>query len=273
MSSDSLGPSWVRSALLMAAALCAATASEAATETYITDFTKTNDIQTGLINTFPTGVLTPTNSFGASFDITSSGSSCGIAGLPGAGACNFYDGFNFTSGRSLTVPVGVAGVTDVYTLMNAYWASADTGQVATVEFFGSAGATETFTLDGGSNIRDFFLSNPVTTSTINGTTTQNAFLCNDPSTCLGAGATGNVTTGRTGNYGVDEQQFALDSSFAGQTLVDFVITNDCACTSPILLGVTAVSSPSSTPVPEPTGLTLMGLGVIALGFSQRRRHR
>jgi hypothetical protein len=261
------------SRLIAAAALGGAFAAHAGTITYITDFTKTNDIQTGLINAFPTGMFTPSNSFGVSFDITSSGTSCGIAGLPGAGACNYYDGFNFTAGKTLTVPVGVSGVTDVYTLMNAYWGSSDTGQVASVEFFGSGGATETFDLYGGSNIRDFYLSNPATNKTINGTTTQNAFMCIDPSTCLGAGATGNVTTGDQGNYGIDEQQFVLNSSFAGQTLVDFVITDDCGCISPILLGATAVSAPSST-VPEPATLGLMslGLGLAGLTYARRRRY-
>jgi|HubBroStandDraft_4_1064222.scaffolds.fasta_scaffold12037_3 hypothetical protein len=257
-------------ATLLAAAACALPA-QAATVAYITDFTKTNDIQTGLISTFPTGIFTPSNSFGTSFDITSSGTSCGIAGLPGAGACNYYDGFGFTAGKSLTVPVGVANVTSFYTLMNAYWGSMNTGIVATVEFVGSGGATETFNLYGGSNIRDFFLSNPVTNNTINGTTTQNAFACSDPSTCLGAGATGNVTTGRAGNYGVDEQQFVLNSSFAGQTLVDLVITNECGCISPILLGATAVSSPVTTGVPEPATLALMGLGLAGIACTRRRR--
>jgi hypothetical protein len=249
---------------------CGALSARASTVTYITDFTKTNDIQTGLISTFPTGIFIPSNSFGTSFDITSSGPGCGIAGLPGAGACNYYDGFNFTAGKALTVPVGVAGVTSVDTLMNAYWGSKNTGVVATIEFFGSGGATETFDLNGGSNIRDFYLSNPVTNNTINGTTTQNAFSCVAPATCLGAGATGNVTTGRAGNYAVDEQQFVLNSSFASQTLVDFVITNDCSCISPILLGATAVSKPM-TGVPEPAAFGLMGLGLVGVALSRRRR--
>jgi hypothetical protein len=261
------------SRLVVAAALCGTFAAHAGTVTYITDFTKTNDIQTNLINAFPTGVFAPSNSFGVSFDITSSGTSCGIAGLPGAGACNYYDGFNFTAGKTLTVPVGIAGVTDVYTLMNAYWHSMDPGQVASVEFFGSGGATETFDLYGGTNIRDFYLDNSLTNKTINGTTTQNAFMCNDPSNCLGGGYSGDVATGWQGNYAIDEQQFVLNSSFAGQTLVDFVITNDCGCISPILLGATAVSSPSST-VPEPASLGLMslGLGLAGLAYSRRRRH-
>jgi hypothetical protein len=258
-------------AVVAGAYLCASTMAQASTVTYVTDFTKTNDIQTGLISTFPTGIFTPSNSFGTAFDITSSGTSCGIAGLPGAGACNYYDGFSFTAGKTLTVPVGVTDATSIYTLMNAYWGSKDTGEVASIEFVGSAGTTVTFALNGGSNIRDFYLSNPATNNTINGTSTQNAFLCNDPSTCLGAGFTGNVTTGHTGNYAVDEQQFNLGSAFEGQTLVDFVITNDCSCISPILLGVTAVSTPVSSAVPEPATLLLMGFGIVGVGLSRRRR--
>jgi hypothetical protein len=73
---------------------------------------------------------------------------------------------------SFTVNVGVAGVTDVYTLMNAY-APTSGFALTTVEFIGSGGADQTFTLVNGVDVRDYFQG--AFANTINGTTTQQAF--------------------------------------------------------------------------------------------------
>jgi hypothetical protein len=50
----------------------------------------------------------------------------------------------------------------------------------------------------------------------------NAFSCTDPTNCLGSGGTGNVQTGDTGGYVIDEQHFSLGKVFAGQTLTQII---------------------------------------------------
>jgi hypothetical protein len=212
-----------------------------------------NDIQTGLISTFPTGTFTANNALATPFDIPASSS-------------NFYDGFGFNgAGDSITMNVSIPDVTNVYTLMNAYDPASGV-TLATIEFIGSAGATETFDLVGGSDIRDFYqgaYANSLTNST-SGVTAENAFTCTDPTTCLGAGGTGDVDTGDTGIYVIDEQDFTLDSAFATQTLIQIIVTDTYDGSDPILLGVTAGSASPSNTVPEPGTLALFGTALLGL---------
>jgi hypothetical protein len=156
------------------------------------------------------------------------------------------------------VNVGVAGVTDVYTLMNAY-APTTGATLTTVEFVGSAGADQTFTLVNGVDVRDYFQGSFA--NTINGTTTQQAF------SVFGPGGVGGVN-GVVGTFVLDEQHFALNSAFATQTLQQIVYTYTGAEGNPILSGVTVATSA----VPEPTSAMLMGIGIaVAMGAGWRRR--
>ena len=188
------------------------------------DFQKDANIQTSLIKEFPTVSFTANNSLATPFAITADGS-----------AHNFYDAFS--SGSSLTVNVSIANVTNVYALMNGYGPT-DGHNIATVEFVGSAGATETFTLVNGQDVRDFFQGGGGYANSINGTTTQNAFIVSGVQDAAG---TGNVNTGATGTYAVDEHNFVLNSAFATQTLTQIVFTDLGTGGTPILLGLTAQS--------------------------------
>jgi hypothetical protein len=184
---------------------------------FITGFAKTNLIQTGLIKEFPSGFVTGNQGLTTPFDVTDDAS-----------------GNNFSEiSTSLTINVSIPDATNVFTLMNAY-GPPDGVDGATVEFVGSLGTTQTFTLVYGTDVRDFYQG--VYANTINGTTTQNAFTV---SGVTDAAATGDVTTGEFGTYNVDEQDFVLDPAFAGQTLDQIIITNLDASATPILLGMTA----------------------------------
>ncbi len=133
----------------------------------------------------------------------------------------------------------IAHVGHVYTLINAYTPS--TSQLATIEFIGSGGATITYPLIGGEDIRDFYQDGYVNViaNGVPNVTALNAFTCNDPANCLGAGGTGNVTTGDQGNYVIDEQVYDLPAAFETQDLVRIVFTDTADGSNPILLGITA----------------------------------
>jgi len=64
----------------------------------------TNNIQTALINTIPTGTFTANNSLATQFKISAAVGNCGPGG---ASPCNYYDGFT-GSGKSITMAVNVA---------------------------------------------------------------------------------------------------------------------------------------------------------------------
>ncbi len=234
-------------------------------------FTYTNNIQTGLISTFPTGTYTATD--GTQFSIPSAAGNCGpSANQP----CNFFDNGTgqFTAGNHLTINVSLPDATDVYTLINGYFRAIDTGTVGTVEFLGTGGTSITFNLIGGNDLRDFYNSGQYVntlTNTVPGVNAVNTFECNDPSTCLGAGATGNVATGHQGNYVVDEQHFSLGSTFAGQTLTQIIITSTTSNVQVIVLGVTATYTPSA-PVPmTPVAILLLTMALAGIGFYLLRR--
>jgi hypothetical protein len=196
-----------------------------------------NSIQEDLIDTFPLGTFKADNQLATLFEIPSTPKTCGYNGL---GPCNFYDAFGFDGdGQSITIDVSIPNVAHVFTLMNAYMPAAGQ-QLATIEFFGSDGATETFPLVAGQDIRDFYQGSFANTLTngIPGVNAVNAFSCVDPTTCLGGGGTGNVTTGDAGIYVIDEQQFSLSPAFSTQDLVKIVITDTYDGSDPILLGIT-----------------------------------
>jgi hypothetical protein len=196
-----------------------------------------NSIQADLIDTFPLGTFRAHNQLATLFEIPFTPNTCGYYGV---GPCNFYDAFGFDGdGQSITIDVSIPNVAHVFTLMNAYNPVAGQ-QLATIEFFGSDGATDTFPLVAGQDIRDFYhgiWANTLTNG-IPGVYAVNAFSCVDPTTCLGGAKTGNIITGDAGNYVFDEQQFSLSPAFRTQNLVKIVITDTYDGSDPILLGIT-----------------------------------
>jgi hypothetical protein len=203
-------------------------------------------IQENLINAVPLGIFTAQNSLATPFRISSTPNGCGH---DGTGPCNYYDAFGHGgNGPSIAMNVSIPHVTQVYTLMNAYSPVAG-AQLATIQFFGSDGATDTFPLVAGRDIRDYYYSGWANglTNGIPGVRAVNAFTCVGPQTCLGSGGTGNVNTGGAGTYLLDEQQFSLNPAFKTQDLVRIVVTNTSnGSGTPILLGITAQAMNDST---------------------------
>jgi hypothetical protein len=112
---------------------------------------------------------------------------------------------------SITIPVNVAKVKTVYTLMNTYWGSTQSGLLS-VTFTGSNGATWTFNPVGGTNIRDY-----------NQGSYADTIVCQLPGG-VGQSATINAWVNGEGQR-LDEQVFELPAAFKTQTLVSITITD------------------------------------------------
>lgn len=113
---------------------------------------------------------------------------------------------------SITIPVNVAKVKTVYTLMNTEWGSTQTGLI-TVTFTGSGGATWTADLTGGVNVRDYNNGNYTDTC-----------ICQLPA---GVGQTGAINAWtNTSSQRLDEQIYELPAAFATQTLESITITDN-----------------------------------------------
>jgi hypothetical protein len=229
------------SALALGALFLPAVARAQGNYIFVTDFPKNGNIQSNLIAQFPTGLWVATNSFATPFDVVTN-----------AAGENFYAA-NTTLSNNISIPA----VSNVYTLINAY--APGGGAVATIEFKGDQGADQTFTLNGGVNIRDFYQGSFV--NTLNNTTTENAFEAFD---VQGGGATGNVNTGLTGNYVIDEQSFSLDAAFLTQHLTEIILSGTGNGT-PIILGITAqVATPVITGITQSSNnLTIQASGGFA----------
>ena len=112
---------------------------------------------------------------------------------------------------SVTIPVNVAKVVTVYTLMNTIWGSTDSGLLS-ITFTGSEGATWTFNPIGGVNVRDFN----------NGSYTDTC-ICQLPG---GVGQSGAINAWvNADGQRLDEQIYELPAAFATQTLVSVTVTD------------------------------------------------
>jgi hypothetical protein len=112
---------------------------------------------------------------------------------------------------SVTVPINVAKVKTVYTLMNTLWGSTQSGLIS-VTFTGSNGATWTFDPIGNVNVRDYNSGN-----------TTNGIACQIPG-AVGQSATINAWVNGEGQR-LDEQVYELPKAFGTETLVSMTITD------------------------------------------------
>lgn len=154
----------------------------------------------------------------------------------------------WTTGLTVDIQTNVFGATSVYTLFNTLYGTAGL-LTATVEFRGSQGASQTFSLIGDVDVRDF--NNYVFTNNINNTTTQVWW-----------------TDGQF--HRLDAQFFRLAPAFQTQTLTSIRITTGTAgfgISNPILHAITIVA------VPEPSSYMLMCLGVSVLCLFARMRKK
>ena len=115
----------------------------------------------------------------------------------------------------MTANVNLSGVTGVYTLMNAYAPTAG-ADIGTLTFNYADGTSVSDELISGLNIRDYYFGEYE--NSVTGSNVENAFTFNNVE---GGAGTGDVTTGNTGAYMVDEQYWGLSDT---STLVSVQIT-------------------------------------------------
>lgn len=240
---------------------------------YITNWTKTNNIYTNLNQQYPntgvgapgSGVGTPNASF--LFDPTTYTSPSYIPGSNFAtnGAtflltsdANGRDFAEVNGGNMLVVPVN-QNAFSVHLLMAAY-----VGTTFSATFTGADSTTETFSniylpdFNGGSLVNNSY--------TQNGALAPNLFQQSVFQVLsVGAGGTGNSSTGSYNYYNLVEISFNLSPQLTSQQLTSISITSDGYMT--LLLGVTVNT------VPEPNAAALLALGLPVLLVGLRRRAR
>ena len=209
----------------------AITGSAKATEVDLSSFVNAN------LSTYYNGSVYPANG-GA---VAIGGVNFNLASYPNGGTGVVQEGDGKPD--SYVIPIGGADVTTVYTIMDSAFGVAPY-TIGSLTFLGSGGATETFDLTEGDNIRDH-------------ASTQ----YNDTATGLFASK----------DYGqgdhLDVQQFVLSSPFASQTLVSVTFNAlDNGTGDPFLAAITTVSA-----VPEPSTWAMLILGFAGLGFAGYRR--
>jgi hypothetical protein len=199
---------------------------------------------------------------------------------------------------TITIPMGIFGVTDVYTMMNDNYGVPGTSPVS-VQFNFSSGS-ETFTLVNGTVIRDSWeclagltgngCQNYLTGGVDNLDTTHTYNESGTTASTSGPTVTAfNVLTaaylntaagmpqykGTSGNIYLDAQHFAFGSLYAGATLNNIVITDTITAgaqsrveLSAIDYSVAAAAPP--TEAPEPAGFVLSGLGILFVASLRRK---
>lgn len=161
---------------------------------------------------------------------------------------------------SVVVPVNVANVTSVYTLLNTMWGQSG-ASYDTVTFAGSAGASYSITLTGDNAIRDY-----------------NQYIWTNSISASANSVTAWNNYGSGGGQRLDQQTFVLPSDFGNQTLQTITLTdtgND-DFSRIFLAGLTVNTAGDSDPpssVPEPITVLLAAGGLIGLGLLGRRNSR
>ena len=146
---------------------------------------------------------------------------------------------------SVDMPVQIFGATEAYTLINTYWGQS--GTYAYLEFFGDGGAYYSKSLYGNTDIRDYI--NPsLYTNHVNETSTVEMWRENE--------------TFYNKEVVVDRQHIVLPDTFADETLTMIRLTDygGSYTQRAFLSGVTVGAA-----VPEPSALSLLLFGTIALG--------
>jgi hypothetical protein len=262
----------IKSLILAGAVLALPGGVKAQSFVYETNFTRNNDIYTNLNEEFPnTGPGTPGSEVGtasASFLFDPSQAAVQAAGYAPdyvTGSNQVNNGVDFElvsdsnghdfeqidSGDSITVPVNLAGATEVYVLMASY-----NGQPVNISLLDSVDSLMT-TL---TNVPLPDFNGGSINQTGGSYSDQTVFQVHD----VGAGGSGNSTNGANNYYSLTEVGIPISPAMTYLDSVTFSSTGY----EPLLFGVTVAA------VPEPSCFSLLALaGLLVFGGNLRRAYR
>jgi hypothetical protein len=199
--------------------------------------------------------------------------------------------------NTITIPIGIFGVTNVYTMLNDEFGIVNANTTDVTFDFANPAEDETFDLVDGTVIRDDFDctggSGLSTCQSFNYATTLSSNAYSELGCVIGSGgcaAAGspdvtafNVWTGSygqgaghyintTGNLFLDAQDFYLGSNGVNTVLTQIVITDTAGSTPQVSRdGLSAITVEASAPEPSTVFLAMTGIGVV--GFIRRRRNQ
>ncbi len=185
-------------------------------------------------STLPTGTTTGNRSTGIPFDIAT------YSGI--AGTWNPL----YSSNNVLDVHLNVSAQASFYALLNNYFGTPNANEY-NITIKATNGDSITYQSIGGVDTRDY--NSNVFTNTIANTTF--------PWFDNGIGQR------------LDLREFNLPSSFANDTISDFIITQVNSQDSALFSGLTFSNVAFSTPEPLSAGLMLCGLGLVSILSSRR----
>ncbi|MDP9170512.1 MAG: PEP-CTERM sorting domain-containing protein [Acidobacteriota bacterium] len=227
--------------------------------------------------TFPSATLTDPND-GVTFSIMNDGG-------------NNYWAINSSAGASatMTIPVGVFGVTNVWTLLNDYWGVKGAQNTSVTLNFGNsatvagAGMSQTFNFTNGTEIRDATDCTGKSTSPAPGVNPSGF-----PTACTTFATT---TTGSTsqafstayngssnaksqyyntsGNLVLDDQALLVDPKYFGDYLVNVQVTD--AGGGPAISRDALSALTVATPEPASVAMFLGGMTGMFLLYGRRRK--
>jgi len=189
------------------------------------------------------------------------------------------------SGTStITIPIGIFGVTNVYTMLNDEYGVIGASPT-TVQFNFSNGSNELFTLVNGKTISDVFDCITGVCPTYATTLSPDEWSANG-ATDLGANSTApNVSafdvwagtygqgtgayTNTTGNVYLDAQDFYLGAGVSNLTLTNIVITDTAGANNLVSRDILSAITVQTIPEPSTIFLLLSGTGVV--GLLRRRK--
>lgn len=258
----------------------------------------TGGTATSCTNNLP-NTATPTTGYPANEFLTGTGAGAGVtfsminqSATSGTWEAPAESGSNTgTATMTITLPGGVFGVTNVYTMINDLVAntSASNQDPTSVQFiFANSADNETFNLYDGYTIRSNDVGGTLAgnVSNLGGGTYSDS--TNPGTSCYGLNSTtaqtcaaatasvsafniwnGTDTHNTNGVLNLDAQDFNLGAAAAGDTLEQIIITNTASATSRDL--VTAVDLQTLSSAPEPASILLILSGIGALGLVRRRQ--
>lgn len=202
---------------------------------------------------------------------------------------NNYWAINSTNSTpvTMTVPVGIFGITNVWTMLNEYWGVAGVQNTTVTLNFGNSAAgivtgTQIFNFVNGTEIRDATdCTGPSTSPAPSGGSsfptpcTTFARTTTAASQAFTTPYNGNIVAGTqalntSGNLVLDDQALLVNPLYYNKYLVNIQVTN---VNGGIQVSRTALSGITvSTPEPASVAMFLGGFAAMMLFYSRRRRN-